>query len=763
MKHMQQTIIEFRTGQVVAPTGRGGRFAFSADTIQAKIASGAVESLPWASITASENGEFSGRGLGVLRFMVELPAPQTFLLAASGHSMAYVNGEPRLGDVYSDNRISVPVRLKAGKNEFLFPVGRGRFAGKLVPITTELSINTTELTQPDVVLGESSPLWGSVVVVNASEKTQRGLKLLVNGRATAVPPLPPFSVRKAAFQLVPPRDLTKLTGDELPVTLELGNAKASFSMRVRKPTLTHKRTFISQIDGSVQYYAVNPAQKPARDNALILSLHGASVQAQGQAEAYGAKDGATLAAATNRRPYGFDWEDWGRLDAFEVLADAAKRYPHDPTQRYLTGHSMGGHGTWSVGSLFPGQFAAIGPSAGWISFGTYGGANRPASTSPVTAVFSRAANQYDTLLFKENLKQAAVYVLHGDADDNVPVTEARTMRKELEAISHPKVLWYEEPGAGHWWDNDPKTPGAACVDWPPMNRLFAACRRTENPESVSLVTVNPAVSATNAWATLEQQEVSLDVSSFQLRREGTRLTGTTKNITRLSVTLTGIRDLTLDGQTLTHNGSPLALEKVGGQWKPARKPVPATEKNARRSGPFKQAFTQRFVLVYGTAGTPEENAWSYAKARFDAEQFLYRGNASPDLLPDTEFDTKRERDRSVILYGNADTNRLWKQLLGKCPIQVRRDGIIFGNKSKALRQPDLACLFVYPRPDSALGLIGAIGGTGLPGLRLTERVPYFTSGTPYPDWCVFGPKMLTEGMSGVLEAGFFDNRWGLTT
>jgi hypothetical protein len=37
------------------------------------------------------------------------------------------------------------------------------------------------------------------------------------------------------------------------------------------------RTFISDIDGSVQYYAVNPAssQKPGTNPALFLSLHGA--------------------------------------------------------------------------------------------------------------------------------------------------------------------------------------------------------------------------------------------------------------------------------------------------------------------------------------------------------------------------------------------------------------------------------------------------------------------------------------------------------
>ena len=33
--------------------------------------------------------------------------------------------------------------------------------------------------------------------------------------------------------------------------------------------------------------------------------------------------------------------------------------------------SMGGHGTWYLGSLYASRFAAIAPSAGWVSFFTY--------------------------------------------------------------------------------------------------------------------------------------------------------------------------------------------------------------------------------------------------------------------------------------------------------------------------------------------------------------------------------------------------------
>jgi hypothetical protein len=34
------------------------------------------------------------------------------------------------------------------------------------------------------------------------------------------------------------------------------------------------------------------------------------------------------------------------------------------------------------------------------------------------------------------------------------------------------------------------------------------------------------------------------------------------------------------------------------------------------------------LFVHGTTGTAEENVWSFAKARYDAEQFAYRGTGA---------------------------------------------------------------------------------------------------------------------------------------
>src|SRR5262249_33534960 len=132
------------------------------------------------------------------------------------------------------------------------------------------------------------------------------------------------------------------------LTQTLDRTKLSF--RLRQPAQSHKRTFVSAIDGSVQYYAVQPAhpEPSGPPPGLILSLHGAAVEAMGQADCYSSKSWAHVVAPTNRRPYGFDWEDWGRLDALEVLEQARRELKTDPRRTWLTGHSMGGHGTWHL-------------------------------------------------------------------------------------------------------------------------------------------------------------------------------------------------------------------------------------------------------------------------------------------------------------------------------------------------------------------------------------------------------------------------------
>jgi dienelactone hydrolase len=560
---------------------------------------------------------------------------------------------------------------------------------------------------------------------------------------------------------------------------------ATINLRVRDTHQTYKQTFVSTIDGSVQYYAVNPPQLPIprasssgggnsgnNSPALFLTLHGAGVEAIGQADAYNNKSWGYIVAPTNRRPYGFDWEDWGRMDALEVLGLAMQRLHTDPQRTYLTGHSMGGHGVWILGATFPDRFAAIGPSAGWISWATYGGGRAVRDDHPgaVQEMSQRAAASSDTLTLMHNYAQFGVYILHGAADDNVPVAQARTMNQNLSAFHHD-FLFHEQPGAGHWW-NASDEPGASCVDWPPMFDFFA---RHTIPEDASIrqidfVTANPGVSAWSHWAGIEAQVHPLKPSSVSIRYDPghRRFTGTTENVARLSLRLGQVPPgkpmlVDLDGQKIDGivwpAGTPqIWLVREGEKWSLSTAPS-SSWKGPQRNGPFKEAFRNRLILVYGTNGSPDENAWAFAKARYDAEQFWYRGNGSLDLMADDRFQASVEPDRDVILYGNAQTNSAWNRLLANSPVQVGRGSIHADGREET--GEDLACLFLRPRPGSDRASVGVVTGTGLAGMRLTDRLTYFTSGVAYPDCIILGPDVLAAGNAGVRAAGFFGIDWSV--
>jgi hypothetical protein len=292
----------------------------------------------------------------------------------------------------------------------------------------------------------------------------------------------------------------------------------------------------------------------------------------------------------------------------------------------------------------------------------------------------------------------------------------------------------------------------------------------ESVRDVHFTTVNPGLSSRCHWLSIEAQQPALLKSVVSVRYDPgqRRFVGTTENVARLALDLSHVRPggpitAQWDGQKIEGIREPdgerrIWFQRTGDRWKQTGQPSPAL-KGPHRSGPFKEAFSHRMMFVYGIRGTAAENAWALAKARFDAETFWYRGNGSIDIVSDRQFDPDRDRERSVILYGHADSNGTWASLLADSPVQVRRGWLRLGRRE--LRGDDLACLFLRPRPGSDRACVAAVSGTGLVGLRLTERASYFVAGVAYPDCTVFGADTLTKGNDGVRVAGFFGNDWSV--
>lgn len=752
---------EIATGKFKAPSG---------NDLTATNYGRTREAVQWTPIEADSTGKFANRALRRAYVFTEYKAdkPQIALLESSGNTRTFINGMPHEGDHYDFAYTLIPFRMQKGMNEFIFTPGRfGRVEAKLIIPTKPVMLTKRDMTLPDIINGEGEK-WAAIRIVNAQEKALTGLKIqctLENGESATVTTddVMPMMVRKVKFR-IPGATSSKKGETKATVLLQDKSGKeidrTEISLQQKDASSIHERTFISDVDGSVQYYSVNPSTTQGDNQALFLSVHGASVEARNQARAYVPKDWGHIIAPTNRRPFGFNWEEWGRIDAMEVLAEAEKVFKTDPAHTYLTGHSMGGHGTWFLGVTYPDRFAAIAPCASYPDIAKYSRPNADAANvgEKHFPMICQAANAGRVLDLRKNFLQSGIYILHGDSDNVVPIEQVRRMR-EILGTFHPDFCYYEYPGGSHWYSNE-------SVDWKPIFDYFRwhSVPSADKVKQLEFHTASPAISAKDYWVTINQQDTAYDFSSVSFKQTDNGISGTTSNVASLTFDFPALKlpaeaSITIDNETIPADGTrPAVLKKVSGKWTLVEE-IPVTEKYPSRYGGFKQAFDNRVVFVYATGGNKEENTWYQNKARFDAETFLYRGNGSIDVIADKDFIPSAYADRNVVLYGNASNNKAWNKLLKNAPVQVLKGEIRIGDK--VLKGNDLGTYFVYPRPDSPTASVGVVAGTGIEGMKATYPNDYISGITGFPDLLIFNVDILKEGIHGIRVSGFFGNDWSV--
>lgn len=161
---------------------------------------------------------------------------------------------------------------------------------------------------------------------------------------------------------------------------------------------------------------------------LLCFLHGAGER--GADLALVAKHGPPKLAAEKKEfpfillspqcPPGQIWDEGGLL---ALLDHVIARFSIDAHRVYLTGLSMGGYGTWSLGLKYPERFAAIAPVCG-------------------------GGNGADILLANESksraLRSLAIWAFHGAKDAVVPPAESKVMVAALKKAGcrdvHPDPL-----------------------------------------------------------------------------------------------------------------------------------------------------------------------------------------------------------------------------------------------------------------------------------------------------------------------------------
>ncbi len=745
-------------------------------------------STPWKKSKANQKGEVKDKRLddGYAYTQINSPRKRVVLAKVQGPYFMYLNGNGYASDLYSRRPVFVPLRLKQGENHLFLKTHKKKFQFQVVKPQKDLFLLGKDLTLPHVRVGHELNSQGGIIVVNNSTEPMQDVTVTTGGgkhfrqKSRTISSIPPVSYRKVAVPIELSQPLKNKPEEKIPLKIKISKDFASFSrtvkLTVRKKNQAYKETFLSPIDGSVQYNMVVPPKNPVKEGekaGLLLAMHGAGVKVDswkyGGTMGYTPKEDMYIVIATNRRPFGFSWEDRGRENAMHILKRSLDKFPIDPNRVYAGGHSMGGHGSWQLGTIFPGTFAGISPSAGWVGYFGFDGV--PGSSNDYPFEFTRRVwGQTDTISLVKNLKELAVFIIHGGEDDVVPVSHAQHMNSELNKF-HDNFRYHEEPGAGHWWDKK-DTPGQDCVDMKEVFKLFQKHPRDPKPEHLEFRTWNPGISAEHRWVRVNLQETLLDKSKITADAQpGEKsISITTSNVSSLTIDPSthfdeGKLSVSINGKETSvrwEEDTKLHFRLRDGTWTFVDQPVPDGWKNPKRYGPFKRSFRKNFVVVYGTGGSEEMKNATRGRARFDAQVWWYRGNGGAEVIPDKQFSQTEYKNRNVILYGNADNNSAFKSVIGDSPITVKNERLVVGEKT--FLGADISTFYVRPRKGSKKHLVGVVGGTGPYGIRATMVEHVFNVPDGHPDFYVW---RRTKSGSGeefeVLGAGIFGPDWSMDT
>jgi len=703
------------------------------------------------------------------------------LAAAERVGSFYLNGKRFSGDVYGHGFVKTPVMLQDGINRVLVELsgyGDHGFLFKLIPPPSPVMLVAQDATLPDLIRGQKQSLWAGITVLNTTETRLKDVKLSLGGAGgferteTIVASIMPLCVKKVPVRLELSEALDNVDTVSIPVEVSWKgfSAQERLLLRVRDSAQSRSVTFISYIDGSCQYYSLLPPKDydPEKRYGLILALHGAGVEASRLIDCHAPKDWAFVVAPTNRRPYGFDWQDWGRLDALEVLKLVNETFPIDTNRVCLTGHSMGGHGTWHIALAHPDLFAAAAPMAGWTCFQLYVPwfLQKSYTFAEPQQIAIRDMSLREDFVpdFVENALNLPIFITQGGSDDNVPPLHARMFASLLEQLRY-EYQYKEIPEKGHWYNLDDSSR-TVCVDDPQVMDFLKDKTRNPLPKHVIFKTSDIGQNNKSYWVEITQQGKLYSESLIEAEARAETIDIRTRNVREFALSLSeellpyGKISFVVNGQEIAYRfrkDEKVLLCQRGDGFEVGRAKQTAMTKLPESYGPIKQAYFSPFVLVFGTKGDSLTTEITLHQARLEATRWWSRANGSVEILPDTEVTKEIMENYNLILFGGPEENLITARLDKRLPIQMEHGRMLL--EGKEIPGDNLAAEFVFPNPLYPDKSVFVHQGIGAAGLELSTFFTTLYAGAGLPDFVVFDREVKRKGWGGVICTGFFNQEW----
>jgi pimeloyl-ACP methyl ester carboxylesterase len=664
---------------------------------------------------------------------------------------------------------AVLVNLRKGSNRLLVKVARiaggwGVSAKIVMPINRKIFVKTQRhnpcppdgnMFVPEIREGETVPVWGYLTVVNMSEQTLPFVVVQVRENEwfaetnEQIGELASGESSQLPFLVAPKRPIKPDENPRLHLVIRTVGEQQEFDLpvTVRRRDEPFFTTHRSRIDSSVQPMTllVPPDHDPHRPYPLVVALHGSKGCLIGHA--FSVKPNFIIVAPHGRGQTGY--RDFGEVDVFEAMEEVKRRYKVDEERIYLTGHSMGGGGTFRLAVRYPHLWAAIAPMA------------------------SAGARPFDWL---RNLLHIPTLFYHGSEDEVVPVQMAREAANYIRQLGY-NFRYEEVEGKPHWWG----------VDFPEMFAFFAQHRKTRSPHRIVFWTNDPRANRAY-WLEIAEfddytKPASVEVGARDEGR-GTRLVLKTENVREVMLRLDdapeGLRQLPLvvewNGckvvvtQKSTNNSVRLKFQDplIGvlvdengssrfWQWQrdgvvthvTLEKPPMKLLKTPQRCGPATDAFTSPFVVAYDATS---EGAKLAARQLQHWWQNYALGVCK--LMPFRDerelFKLMASADEHLIVFRKVSAGTRYGEIV------LERESVLLGEQRFAGK--DIAVRVLLPNPFHPQFYLLVNAGVTDEALRLLVRIP-MDIGQPY-DYLVADKRFLKDGLKGILAIGRWSREWG---
>ncbi|MDP7131219.1 MAG: NPCBM/NEW2 domain-containing protein [Planctomycetota bacterium] len=528
------------------------------------------------------------------------------------------------------------------------------------------------------------------------------------------------------------------------------------------------RAYRSEIDDSLQTYSISVPEDYEADQAhlLFLSLHGHGWYRPYQGHPTFLSKGAIVVS-----PHGRGSQDYmfvAEEDILAVLQDVLRDYSVDEDRIIMMGHSMGGTGSWNIGTKYPHLFAGIAPNAGnshrgvWEALWGWGLDSPPGPLESLPMPFNRlclfVADTIDPISFAENLLNLPVFCIHGVHDGVVPVGHARGMVERLRRLGS-KVIYREDPNAGHGGFKS----AFIAEQW----RWVWNQRRDLSPWKIRHRTWKLKYGRAY-WLRIQELELPARFSEIEAESTETRLFIRTSNVRAFSIDWSthpkGERgkglEILIDGQSVPLGGDSLFRRSSEGIWAPAA-PASGLTKRPYLEGPIEDAYTTPFMLVYGTGGSSDSSHILRAEAQRYLRDWKLLFNVPCRIKSDRDVSQEDIELYSLILYGNREENQVYSRIYDQLPIRVNSQEVSMGDETWKGEQ--VGAKFCFPNPLNPQRYVCVFAGTAWKGsYGINNRFGNWFHWGPFDnrswfDFVIFDER--TNSSATAVAVGYFDQDW----